>query len=393
MGCSMDKDEASSIVLKILEDHKYTHDNEYSIYTLSNDLDVTNDVILEAFSTIGYLKSSELIENVNELYISRSNDAWKDGSILYPRKSELWEFAERCNKLPELYFIEDDKISSLNVNHQFIKNIKAVLLWRKLFLEIADHTADNNKVVLFVNRNDIGKKYEMSISIKSTEIEEIRNSDDIDFFIGKLWSKLEDNDAHHDERKTVMRSAIAEVWDSLEKESFISLISATKKFFSKYNELYDLYIHRFSISKLLDELDQKSLEYTGKVHELISSAQTRALTIPSALIAVGALLRTPSLSNTLIVLVGVWLVKDMTKSANEIHRGTFEYISRQVNNAFDKYRKVNEEEEVKDSARLNREEINKLIRKGMFRLDDIDGWTIWMMRISIFYAFIKLFFT
>ena len=83
-------------------------------------------------------------------------------------------------------------------------------------------------------------------------------------------------------------------------------------------KLYEIYTKRFSVNKILNELDEKNLEFTSKINEFISSNQTKALTIPGALIAAGGLVKANETTEAILIIAGTFDDKKVNYISIEI---------------------------------------------------------------------------
>lgn len=72
---------------------------------------------------------------------------------------------------------------------------------------------------------------------------------------------------------------------------------------------YMRFTQEVSVNKILNELDEKNLEFTSKINEFISSNQTKALTIPGALIAAGGLVKANETTEAILIIAGLWMIK------------------------------------------------------------------------------------
>lgn len=395
--------EAYKIVFELLSSSEINNESgAYTVVSLATDFSASQEEeVNSALSLMKYMKDTSenfvTVANNKLLYISRSSDAWSGYCPLFTTKDKLWNKIIQQEPVsnfsfPEHFFIQDNKLSSFDDTcEKLIKKIKCVLVWRELLSSLSDHVIDNNNFVFFINKDDVGKKYHLNTSLNFDSVESISFPDESINAAKYLSGKIADEDAHHDERRSVMRSTLSDFFDNSEEECFLNVVSKAERFKLKYNELYSLYIDRFSINKILNELETKSLEYTGKVNELLASGQVRALTIPGAIVAVGALYRTESFMNSLLILLAVFLVKELTITANQVHRETFLFLEEQVESSFDKYLKTGEDQGVKVSAGENKSKLITLIGNAKGRLDKIDDWAKWTFWGAVAYILLGCF--
>lgn len=116
------------------------------------------------------------------------------------------------------------------------------------------------------------------------------------------------DDAQSPERISIMRAALLDVLEEDDNKSITSLINKSAKLYKRYNELLDLYTKKFSVNKILNELDQKNLEYTSKINEFVSSSQSKVFTIPGVLIAIGGLAKASGFLDSILIFIGLLMV-------------------------------------------------------------------------------------
>ncbi|WP_350304891.1 hypothetical protein [Photorhabdus viridis] len=66
------------------------------------------------------------------------------------------------------------------------------------------------------------------------------------------------DDAQSPERISIMKSALLDILNEDEQKNIVSILMKHAKFYKRYNELLDLYTKRFSVNKILSEIEQKT---------------------------------------------------------------------------------------------------------------------------------------
>jgi len=355
-----------------------------------------DDFILNQLLLCSYTKTDNCFSDSNgsrKLYINRAADSWDNKEIaFYQTHSGFWQQVRNYKKLPDFFFIMEDKSSSCDSSpSKRVYCYKAFFLWKELLTSLSDH-CDNNQIIMFISNDKGGKKIEMPVFLNNSGLDEL--DDPVLIYESALQLKgwLDIKDAHEKERLSVMRTALAEVIDTLSDSNdiFLSLMKKAKNLLNKYDELYDIYTKRFSINKILNELDEKSLEYTSKINEYISSSQNKALTIPGALIAVGALAKVGGLLEGAIILGGLWMIKRVTVTANDIYRDSFSSLEKRLENAFRKYLRFDEGKEIRENATEIEADLRDKVNKARGRLDKIDSLATYMFWGSFLYLVLTL---
>ncbi|GAL58464.1 hypothetical protein EV102420_11_00340 [Pseudescherichia vulneris NBRC 102420] len=346
-----------------------------------------------SISQIGYLKPDNLFEGDSEIWLDKRASCWDEGDCpFYNNLESLWQRVNNSEKLPGYFYIVSEKLSHLNVSsNKTLLTFNIYFTWKKILQELSDHFA-NDFYVFFLMNDKGGDKIEIESTLHFLQLPSFSAPTNELNIALSLVQKIDFDDLHKSERCSVMRATLYELTKSMEKDAnkLKLLIQLTTAFNKKYSELYEIYTKRYSVNKLLNELDEKSLEFTSKINEFISSSQTKALTIPGALIAVGALAKVDAPLEAIIITSGLWMIKKVNTSSNDVYREAFTALNNRLDNAFKKYLKFHNELEVKQSASVIQKELEVLIKNSCERLKTIDKLASLMFWGGLIYLFIKL---
>ncbi|WP_273867558.1 hypothetical protein [Serratia odorifera] len=390
----MKKIEAFIKLAKILNTSEVSSEDNF-IVTKLNKLCNTHekDDIKTLLEECGYVKSSDAFEGDDQIWLDKRSTYWDSGECgFYSNIDALWQRCYQSDSLPEFFYVIDKKISALDCNDdETLITLNLYFNWKKLLLDLSDHYANQYYVFFMVNDKG-GDKIEIESTLDIKELPKLTNPKKHLELVMDLQRKLDFKDLHTLERRAVMRATLGEIAKEQKKEVNLlgALLASTALFDKKYNELYEIYTKRFSVNKLLNELDEKSLEFTAKINEFISSSQTKALTIPGALIAVGALAKVEAPLEALIIIGALWMIKKVNISSNQVYRDAFDALDNRLENAFKKYLKFHNELEVKQSAESIRTELSELITNSKTRLSTLDRLANAMYYGGTFYLFLKL---
>lgn len=220
-----------------------------------------------------------------------------ENTVIFPTLESFWIKASSLDDELSFYIILDGGervnnglISFLNPE-PIIKKINLFLKWRKLINKIATHSL-SDKCIYYVPNKDNGKEVEITIPSNNLfKIDKIVKTDEINYeYVNELWNAIEADDVMTSERKSILRLAISDLVD--EKCILTEIIEKDERIYNRYKDLVDLYTKKFSIDKVLSEIESKYIEFTSKINDIISSTQNKAFAIPGALIAVSALIKT-----------------------------------------------------------------------------------------------------
>ena len=336
----------------------------------------------QALADAGYLDKAR--KQNGDLYFTLNADRWGQLPTVYKDAKAWWDNNSRASQLDVHFYIVDINASSLDdVTHPLISVSRAIIEFRGLVEDLSDHFIEaENCALFFVRDKDEPLQRRVSLSVSYNELLEISKTSFSLEAVLAIRENLNHDDPHKKERNEVMRRSIVKMLDGeRNSEGLVFLIKNFDELKTKYKEQYDLYVHNFSVSKLLSEIDQRSLEFNSKLMDFISSSQNKALTIPGALIAMGALIKSKGLIEVLLILIGVWMVKRLVTTSNEILRGTFEDLKWQINTSFKKYKSLSEGHEVYESAQQNQDKLVNKINKTQDKVRDVDklAWaTFWV---------------
>lgn len=343
-------------------------EGSYTVISIEESTVIANSSeIINLLQAIGYKKTTDCIER-NEIWLNRQAPSWSD-SIIYENFESFWSRVNTQNSLPENYII-GTPLTFPTTKNESIEKIHIFFMWKDILSLVADHH-NNDCSVLFFTNEDKSNTVELKHFLQYSEIERLSNPSLKYEIIKELLDTVKIKDLHKSERKLVLRSAINEVFKTNNAFSFIELLNSTEQIRKKYDELYEVYTKRFSVNKILNELDEKNLEFTSKINEFISSNQTKALTIPGALIAAGGLVKANETIEAILIIVGLWMIKKVNYISIEIFNETFDNLRSRVDSAFNKYLKFEENKEIKDSADSIKNSIIKLIDKAKKRMKTV----------------------
>ncbi|WP_324279644.1 hypothetical protein SOP92_13385 [Enterobacter ludwigii] len=337
----------------------------YTVISLEENIVITNGAeIIRLLQAIGYNSATSCIEN-NEIWLNRQVSSWAD-PIIYENIESFWTRVNTQSSFPKNYIIGTPLLFPTTKNES-IDKINIFFMWKDILSLIADHH-NNDCSVLFFSNDDKSYAVELTHFLQYNDVDCLTNSALKYDIIKELLDTIKIKDLHKSERKLVLRSAIYEVFKAQGTFNFVDLLNSTENVRKKYDELYEIYTKRFSVNKILNELDEKNLEFTSKINEFISSNQTKALTIPGALIAAGGLVKANETTEAILIVIGLWMIKKVNYISIEIFNETFDNLRSRVESAFDKYLKFEENKEIKDNADSIKSSITSLIDKAKTRM-------------------------
>lgn len=338
--------------------------------------DLSEELFKEILTRSGYIGRLGEKNGGEHFVISLNPQNWQDIPPIYQTFDYWWTNHKNAPTLPQEFFIVDQQISSVSSDlAPLIRSAKAFLDFSALLKELSENsiTSDNKAILVSSGEVDFKKR---NVSLASS-INDVRNASKIiesaDDVIQELLDIIKIEDPHQPERKNVLTRTILEVLSEPHSDADILwLVLNSERIKNKYKEQYQLYVHNFSVSRLLNEIDQKSLEFNSKLMDFISNSQNKALTIPGALIAVGALVKSKGVVELFLIVFGVWAVYRIVCASNAIMRKTFDDLEWQIKNSFSKYSTLSEDHVVSASASENSSKLFAKIADAKTRLRQVD---------------------
>lgn len=130
---------------------------------------------------------------------------------------------------------------------------------------------------------------------------------------------MADEDVHCEERRHVMRETLTDLLKDEKDCNLRLLMDSVPKLYKKYNERYKVYVSKFSVNKILTEIESDCVSFLGKVQDAIVAQQTKAFAVPGGIIAAGAILKPATTSwDYLVILLGLiistWMIVSLNKN-------------------------------------------------------------------------------
>jgi hypothetical protein len=240
---------------------------------------------------------------------------------------------------PNYFYINDfEDESILKVS----KSVKAYSQWCEILSRISDHIEYENSGAwpnyIFVMEGGKSKKITTyKLPLKNLE----------DGFLCEIDTEpcdiksLTNIDLHSYERKLVMRSSLIELYNDCDsKDDFLSsLLKSPKKLWDLFAINYEIYINKYSINKIINDVEVQKLDFLSKLNSLVQEHQTKSLTIPAVLVSTAIIKGwTPSglllifvamLLTCVVVIMGIHNAKNSLNDIIESSNKTMELFSKE----------------------------------------------------------------
>lgn len=352
------------------------------------------EVLYSAVCKLGYLAEQSITSLDGDSYLSLnlSVDSWPAQSPFFPNMQNFWQSSVLRKDLPENFYIIDTQIfSGQNPERLEIGCIRYYFQWRALLSALKDHGGTEgaeSKLVYFISTEKGAKMYEISPRrIDFSQVQDGFKGNGEDKDIANLAEMISIADGHQRERRDVLRASLAELLEEEHSDSTMAwLLKQGARLKRKYHENYDVYLHKFSVNKLLSEIEEKSTDYISKINDSISSSQAKAFAIPGALIAIAALIKNADLFSLLFVCTGLLSVSFLTFVANNIHCEAYSALKDQVQRSLKRYEIMKNEDAVRVSAEEAKKKLISLIEKAIQRLKLINYLSVGIFLLGVLYT-------
>ncbi|MEQ0239112.1 hypothetical protein ABLV46_11530 [Klebsiella sp. GB_Kp060] len=303
----MNNREILSLLLKIKQEAKnIEYDDPYHVWVFDNASYVAIEDDISRLKEVDDLKLESLKKEstVRVTLLLTSDINW------FATKTEYFKTL-RVRVKNNKEALESFHIESLSSDEieKISKSSKAYIQWCEILSKIADHVEYDESnfwpSYIFVMEGGKSKKITTyNLPLKNVD-DSFLNSVDVS---PCDVSTLTNVDLHSYERKLVLRSSLIELYnDSNDKNTFLSsILNSPQKFWELFSINYEIYINKYSINKVIHEVETQKLDFLSKLNSLIQEHQTKSLSIPAVLVST-AIIKGWSPSGLLLIFVAMLL--------------------------------------------------------------------------------------
>ncbi|WP_122440163.1 hypothetical protein [Pseudomonas viridiflava] len=293
-----------------------------------------------------------------ELYLWESS-AWDNGYVPFFATGEaMWHAIRTRSKKPEHIHI----IGMGEDQHALVSRLLDLYFLLRETLQTLCHSegddTQTHKYIFFSSKESLLTKMEisylmtcdelMAIDVSEKSLKDARTTNS---------AVMTDEDVHCEERRHVMRETLTDFLKN-EKDCNIRLIMASvTTFYKNYNERYKVYVSKFSVNKILTEIESDCVSFLGKVQDAIMAQQTKAFAVPGGIVAAGAILKPATTAwDYLVILVGLIISTWMIISLNNNVISHIRLLAEEFERASKKYDHIivgveNIQEKIEDSRK------------------------------------------
>ncbi len=266
--------------------------------------------------------------------------AWDEGYVPFFANTEsMWHTLRTRSKKPEHMHIigmDEDQHASIS------RLCDLYFLLRETLKTLCHNNGEESqtlKYVFYSSKESLLTKLEVSYLIACDELMTINvDAAGIKHAQTMHAAMMADEDVHCEERRHVMRETLTDFLKDEKDCSMLAIMASISIFYKKYNERYKVYVSKFSVNKILTEIESDCVSFLGKVQDAIMAQQTKAFAIPGGIVAAGAILKPATTAwDYLVILVGLiistWMITSLNNNvvahikllADEFERSTKKY--------------------------------------------------------------------
>ncbi|UZE27013.1 hypothetical protein [Pseudomonas asplenii] len=298
----------------------------------------TKDV--QEFLKIYGCHSPENLDLIGHDLFLLASSAWNEGYVPFFANAEaMWHTLRTRSKKPEhmhIIGIDEDQHTSIS------RLTDLYFLLRDILQALCHNNGDESqtlKYVFYSSKESLLTKLEISYLIACNELMTINvDAKGLKHAQTMHAAVMADEDVHCEERRHVMRETLTDFLKD-EKDCNIRVMMASISIlYKKYNERYKVYVSKFSVNKILTEIESDCVSFLGKIQDVIMAQQTKAFAVPGGIVAAGAVLKPATTAwDYLVILVGLiistWMIISLNNNAvthinlltNEFERSTKKY--------------------------------------------------------------------
>lgn len=303
----MNNREILSLLLKIKQETKnIEYDDPYQLWVFDNSSYALLEGDVFLLKEVDDLKIETIKkENTTEVSLLLTSDInWFATTIDYFKTLRVR--VKNNKEAIDSFYIEN--LSSEEIE-KISNSSKAYIHWCEILSKISDHVEydDSNfwpNYIFVMEGGKLKKITTYNLPLKNVDENFLRSVDISPCDV----STLTNVDLHSYERKLVLRSSLIELYnDSNEKNSFLSsVLNSPKKLWDLFSVNYEIYINKYSINKIIHEVETQKLDFLSKLNSLIQEHQTKSLSIPAVLVST-AIIKGWSPSGLLLIFVAMLL--------------------------------------------------------------------------------------
>ncbi|WP_300478298.1 hypothetical protein [Shewanella sp.] len=320
-------------------------DNSTLILNLKSLVAISDSTQFDSFVFIFNLKPEKELEakKITEKIIDSNKDFFyelykKDGELLQitfvKEKINNWfsnyqEFFNEYLKLAlKSELSEIHKFCYVHENENYQDKVNAFLnlqKWINLFKKVTKnyfYSHDHNSITFHifedVDSDKKVRKHEIIIDSEETQLNLMK--------INKFPASLDisENCIYNIEKHLVLKIATLSTIKSKDDNFSLTrdILCNADEFIERYEKGYEFYINKYSIDKIIREVEKAKIDYFEKINNIINDNQTKSMSIPAIILGT-SLVRSWNLSSAALIissmlLAAYWVYLNLTHKIESI---------------------------------------------------------------------------
>ena len=285
-------------------------------------------------------------------------------------EENFWHAVSKKKNKPNRYYILnkkfDENVFDQKIDYYF--NVKSIL--REICQ--VENSDKINSFIFFTTKESFLKRIEINGSLSFEEIVEVDSNEEILNLANKILDITKNkDDVHSNERMHILRESLGEIFKAEDNRNIKFIIKRIKDFHKEYTERYNLYVSKFSINKIISEIENERVGMTCKIQDYLINQQTKAFAIPGASVALMAILRFANNTFDYLVLYLAYLLSSwMIYSINEGAIKQISLLLTEFNKTMSKYDDIEKGfEDINSEIIESKEQLKSLANNAQSKIE------------------------
>lgn len=308
-----------------------------------------------------------------------------DGGVLeknnffpfYNSAEDFWHAIEKKKNKPSKYYIINNDLDpkELDQKVEYFFDVKGIL---REICQVENPDGISN-FIFFTTKESYLKRIEIKGSLKYESLLKLEFTEDNLRLAKKILDITKNSeDVHANERMHILRESLGDVYKIEENRNILFLLNKIKDFYKEYTERYNLYVSKFSINKIISEIENERVGMICKIQDYLISQQTKSFAIPGASVAIMAIFRFAQNTFDYLVLYLAFLLSSWMICS--INSGAIKQISillTEFNKIMSKYSDIEKGfEDINREINKSKEDLKKLAENAKSKIEMLTNISI-----------------
>lgn len=302
-----------------------------------------NIELISNLSNDNYFTTHDNIETGSILSIKRTVQEARDMGVYFTTRHAL---ASSYNAVPSAIDENDFYIADINYDSKIdatepdvVKSILNILKIEKALSLLSNF--QKKKELIFVNQSTMTVNTKFDANKLTNDLIEYTSSEEIESAIEVLfaWSDPEFDKSHLQQKKTVFSSQLFTLLklDSA-NDNFLTILYNFEKLVSDSVSSYQLYMEDFSFSRFEKKLEERSVDYYGKITKAVLDVRNQILGLPIAFVFINIIRNNLTEINPFLIVIPLFfyclilliILNQQKQYLNDLEADSNEFIIQNV---------------------------------------------------------------